>query len=68
MVLLFKLNKLIIIFGGFIMNKKRDIILFVSIFCILSLIAGGTYAYWSWDSGTNNSVVFNTSKVLKLFF
>ena len=44
------------------MNKKRDIILFISIFCMLSLIAGGTYAYWSWDSGTNNSVVFNTSK------
>ena len=42
--------------------KKKDIILFASIFCILSLILGSTYAYWSWQSGTNKSVIFNTSK------
>ena len=46
------------------MNKK-DIILFVSIFCVLSLIVGGTYAYWQWESGGiggNQAVVFNTVK------
>lgn len=48
----------------FFMNKK-DIILFVSIFCVLSLIVGGTYAYWQWESGGlggNQAVVFNTVK------
>lgn len=45
------------------MNKK-DIILFVSIFCILALIVGGTYAYWQWESGNDGAVqvVFNTIK------
>lgn len=40
---------------------KRDIVLFVSIFMVLLLISGGTYAYWEWQSNTNKSVVFNTS-------
>lgn len=43
------------------MNKK-DVILFITIFCVLALISGGTYAYWSWSSNTSKSVVFNTSK------
>lgn len=43
------------------MNRK-DIILFVSIFCILALLSGSTYAYWRWESATNTSVVFNTSQ------
>ena len=41
--------------------KKKDIILFASIFCVLSLIVGSTYAYWGLRSSTNKSVVFNTS-------
>lgn len=43
---------------------KKDIILFVSIFCILALIVGGTYAYWQWESADsqNPTVVFNTIK------
>ena len=44
------------------MNKK-DVILFVSIFCVLTLIVSGTYAYWQWESGGvggNQAVVFNT--------
>lgn len=49
------------------MNKK-DIILFISIFCTLALIAGGTYAYWGWQSNTNKSVVFNTSKGIEDYF
>lgn len=40
---------------------KKDIILFVSIFCVLALISGSTFAYWGWSSDTNKSVVFNTS-------
>lgn len=41
---------------------KKDIILFVTIFCVLALIVAGTYAYWQWesDSNQNPSVVFNT--------
>lgn len=44
--------------------SKKDIILFVSIFCVLALIVGGTYAYWQWESSNtqNPSVVFNTIK------
>lgn len=41
---------------------KKDVILFVSIFLVLLLISGGTYAYWTWRSDTSKSVVFNTSK------
>lgn len=40
---------------------KKDIILFVSIFCVLALISGSTFAYWGWESNVNKSVVFNTS-------
>ena len=40
---------------------KKDIILFISIFCVLALISGSTFAYWGWQSDTNKSVVFNTS-------
>lgn len=45
------------------MNKK-DVILFASIFCMLALIVGGTYAYWQWESADENDVqvIFNTMK------
>lgn len=43
---------------------KKDIVLFISIFCVLALIVGGTYAYWTWESSNtqNPQVVFNTIK------
>jgi len=41
---------------------KKDIILFVSIFLVLSMIAGGTYAYWQWVNAEDTQVVFNTVK------
>ena len=41
---------------------KKDTILFITIFCVLALIAGSTYAYWGWSSNESKSVVFNTSK------
>lgn len=47
------------------MKKIKDIVLFVSIFLVLSLVAGGTYAYFGWRSATNKSVVFNTTKELQ---
>lgn len=39
---------------------KKDLILFISIFCVLALISGSTFAYWGWQSDTNKTVVFNT--------
>ena len=41
---------------------KKDIILFTAIFLVLSMIAGGTYAYWQWVNAENTTVVFNTTK------
>lgn len=47
---------------------KKDIILFISIFCVLALISGSTFAYWGWSSNTNKSVVFNTSHGIEDYF
>jgi len=41
---------------------KKDVILFMAIFLVLSMIAGGTYAYWQWVNAENTTVVFNTVK------
>ena len=41
---------------------KKDVILFLGIFLVLSMIAGGTYAYWQWVNQESNTVVFNTIK------
>ena len=41
---------------------KKDIILFMTIFFVLSMIAGGTYAYWQWVNANETTVVFNTMK------
>lgn len=38
---------------------RKYILLFIAIFCIGMLIAGGTYSYWSWTSNVNKSVSFN---------
>ena len=47
------------------MNRKNAIILSIVILLLGLLITGGTYAYWSWTSNTNKTVVFNTSKDLQ---
>lgn len=41
---------------------KKDIILFSAIFLVLSMIVGGTYAYWQWVNEEDTTVVFNTIK------
>lgn len=46
---------------------KKDIILFVTIFLILALLGGGTYALWSWNSTSNKIVGFNTSSSIESF-
>jgi len=42
--------------------NKEYTMLFIVVFCIGLLCAGGTYAYWTWTSNVNKNVVFNTSK------
>ena len=45
------------------MNKKKYILtLVIVLLFVVLLVAGGTYAYWSWNSTVNKDVVFNTSK------
>ena len=47
---------------------KKDLILFFSIFCVLALISGSTFAYWGWQSDENKGVVFNTSHGVDKYF
>lgn len=47
------------------MNKKNAIILAISILFFGLLVTGGTYAYWSWNSNSSKTVVFNTAKDLQ---
>ena len=42
--------------------KNKKIYLVIAIVLIGLLISGGSYAYWSWISNENKTVVFNTSK------
>ena len=51
------------------MNKK-DIILFVTIFCILGLVVSGTYAYWQWETASekHTTVEFNTTIDIEDYF
>ena len=41
--------------------SKKNSILFVTILCIGLLISAGTYAFWTWTSNVNKSVVFNVA-------
>lgn len=41
--------------------KKRNVILAIVIFLILTLIVAGTYSYWVWSSETNKNIVFTTA-------
>lgn len=45
--------------------SKKYVTLFVTIFCIGMLIAGSTYAYWTWTSNTNKNIVFSTASGLE---
>ena len=40
--------------------KKKDVVIFISIFLLFLLIVSGTYAYWIWNSEENKNVVFNS--------
>lgn len=39
---------------------RKKVILIVGLIFVMCLIFGGTFAYWSWNSTENKSVVFNT--------
>ena len=47
------------------MNKNKKIITLIIIFSIIIALLGSTFAYFSWRSGENKEVVFNTSKGLQ---
>ena len=45
------------------MNKRKYILTLIAILVVVTvLVAGGTYAYWTWNSDVTKNVVFNTSK------
>ena len=41
--------------------NKRNTFLLMSLLMVIGLISGGTFAYWTWYSSENKSVVFNTA-------
>ena len=43
-------------------NKRQIMSLIIGLFLLSVFVAGGTYAYFSWTSNTNKSVIFNTAK------
>ena len=47
------------------MNKRNSIILAISILLLGLLVAGGSFAYWTWTSTNEKRVVFNTAKDLQ---
>ena len=51
------------------MDKKRKInyaiCLSITLFLIMVLVSGSTYAYWVWNSESNTDVVFYTSKEIQ---
>ena len=50
---------------GDAMNKKKNtIILTITVLFLGFLLAGGTFAYWTWRSN-NSNITFNTAKELK---
>lgn len=40
--------------------EKKKIILIIGLLLFVGLIVGGTFAYWTWNSTENKSIVFNT--------
>ena len=47
------------------MNNRKGLLLAIGVILMGVLITAGSYAFWSWQSSPNKSVVFNTSKALK---
>ena len=47
------------------MDKKKSIILIITVFLLGILTTAGSFAYWSWQSDTNKNIVFNTAKELQ---
>ena len=47
------------------MDRKKTIILTISVLFLGLLFATGTFAYWSWRSNTNKNIIFNTADNLK---
>ena len=47
------------------MDKKKAILLSITILFIGLLTSIGSYAFWSWNSNTNKNVVFNVAKKLR---
>ena len=47
------------------MNKKKKTLILMMVFSVIMILLGSTFAYFSWRSGENKEVVFNTSKGLQ---
>ena len=47
------------------MSKKNTIILTIAVLLFGFLLAGGTFAFWSWRSGNSSNITFNTASNLK---
>ena len=46
-------------------SNKKQVILAIAVLFLGILATVGSYAYWSWSSTTNKSIVFNTAKGLE---
>ena len=47
------------------MDKKKKTLILMMVFSVIMILLGSTFAYFSWRSGENKEVVFNTSKGLQ---
>ena len=47
------------------MNKKKKTLILLMVLGVIMILLGSTFAYFSWRSGENKEVVFNTSKGLQ---
>ena len=47
------------------MNKKNKTLILLMVLGVIMILLGSTFAYFSWRSGENKEVVFNTSKGLQ---
>ena len=50
-----------------VMNKKQLIYSILALFLLGFIVTGGTFAYLSWRSDNNKSVIFNTAKNLEKY-
>ncbi len=47
------------------MGKKKITIITIVVFVVGLIIAGGSYAFWSWSGNVNKNVIFNVASNLK---